>query len=149
MLGKNARNQRESRIVVDWNNREDVRAYRRKYYLEKEKGTEKFRLRCLKHGRAFYKRNEEKIMETQRRIRAECRDLVRIAKSRPCADCRQSFPTYVMDLHHVRGDKITHLGSGSLYNSRRLTIAEIAKCVVLCSNCHRIRTFGEKQEEAA
>lgn len=72
--------------------------------------------------------------------------LVRAAKSRPCMDCGQTFPTYVMDFDHVRGEKLFNVSQG--YQQKR-TLAEVAaeieKCDVVCSNCHRIRTFGSKE----
>jgi len=60
------------------------------------------------------------------------------AKSKPCADCGRTFPPRAMDFHHPDGNK--ELGIG---NSRSISIArleaEIAKCVVLCAVCHRLR----------
>ncbi len=63
-----------------------------------------------------------------------------IKESAKCADCGGSYPPYVFDFHHVSTDKlfdVTHMAS----RSRTLdeVKAEIAKCVLLCSNCHRTR----------
>lgn len=126
---------------------EERREYRRKYYLEKEKGTDAFKARCRKHRQAFYTRNKDRVLSETRALRQANKNLVVLAKSRPCADCGQSYPPCVMDLDHVRGTKITHLGSGRLYNSTRLTIEEIAKCDVVCANCHRLRTYHRAQEK--
>jgi hypothetical protein len=46
-----------------------------------------------------------------------------------------------MDFDHVRGEKTVNLAR--LRNSRSAwakLVAEIEKCEVVCSNCHRIRT---------
>ena len=56
-------------------------------------------------------------------------------------DCGQSFPYYVMDFDHVRGTKIRNLSAGWQSASRSALEGELAKCEVVCSNCHRIRTF--------
>jgi len=77
------------------------------------------------------------------RYRARIRAIIAEAKSRPCADCDGRFPTYVMDFDHVRGDKEFTV-SKAVQRAYALTLsrvrAEIAKCDVVCANCHRIRT---------
>jgi hypothetical protein len=64
-------------------------------------------------------------------------------KDHPCMDCRKRYPLVVMDLDHVRGNKVeplSHLAwSGTSEENMR---AELEKCEVVCSNCHRIRTFS-------
>lgn len=73
--------------------------------------------------------------------------LMRAAKSKPCQDCGQTFPTYVMDFDHVRGRKLFNVSQGyQLKRSLAEVAAEIEKCDVVCSNCHRIRTFGSCKE---
>lgn len=69
---------------------------------------------------------------------ARNREAIREAKNRPCADCGGSFPPVCMDFDH-RGDKKFNLGQ---YGKRSIEtlMAEIAKCDVVCANCHRIRT---------
>jgi hypothetical protein len=67
------------------------------------------------------------------------------AKNRPCADCGRSYPPYVMDFDHVRGEKVANVSvlvAGGA--SRRRVLAEIAKCEVVCANCHRERTHGRQ-----
>jgi hypothetical protein len=67
------------------------------------------------------------------------RDLVRALKSRPCDDCGIQYPHYVMDFDHVRGDKSFNISD--LYGkSEKAILAEVAKCDLVCANCHRIRT---------
>lgn len=62
------------------------------------------------------------------------------AKSVPCADCGIQYPPYVMDFDHVRGEKIA--APGLLYTQVEAFQIEIAKCEVVCANCHRERTYG-------
>ena len=77
---------------------------------------------------------------TERRV-----SRLRAIKDRPCMDCGGIFPPYVMDFDH-RGDKSFVLSRGIKQYSAEAVDAEIAKCDLVCSNCHRIRTF--KRQEA-
>lgn len=82
-------------------------------------------------------------------IRARIREIIVEAKNRPCADCGKRYPTCAMDLDHVRGEKkfkvseAVQLAYGSTLDQLR---AEIAKCQVVCANCHRIRTAARGYE---
>lgn len=64
-----------------------------------------------------------------------------------CADCGGIFPGCVYDFDHVRGEKSF---SVSQWASKDITLemlmSEIAKCDVVCSNCHRVRTWKRKGE---
>jgi len=90
--------------------------------------------------RAHYEANKEKYIDSNLRARARTRAYIDAAKSKPCADCGESYPPYVMDFDH-RGDKEFAIGSvrASSMSIERLQL-EIVKCDVVCSNCHRIRT---------
>jgi hypothetical protein len=78
--------------------------------------------------------------------RARNRAYVIEAKNRPCADCGNCYPSYVMDLDHVRGEKVGNVGSmvGQGIALEHIRV-EIEKCDVVCSNCHRIRTHERGQ----
>jgi hypothetical protein len=54
-------------------------------------------------------------------------------------DCGQTFPPECMDFDHVRGKKCAAVGTLRGHKLSFLA-AEIAKCDLVCSNCHRIRT---------
>lgn len=56
-----------------------------------------------------------------------------------CADCLQSFPYQVYDFHHLDpNQKDMSWDKMRQVSPERLSI-ELAKCVLLCANCHRIR----------
>ena len=66
-------------------------------------------------------------------------------KSTPCADCGGVFPTVCMDFdHRDPAEKINSIAHWSLTDVVGL-LAEIAKCDLVCANCHRIRTFSEER----
>jgi hypothetical protein len=66
------------------------------------------------------------------------------AKNKPCADCGVKYDPWVMDFDHLRDKKFTISGKASQGYSLEKLLAEIAKCDVVCSNCHRIRTHKRR-----
>lgn len=84
----------------------------------------------------YYKNREARIALSQRKAERN-RAIVHEAKSVPCAECGVSYPPYVMDFHHTDPTtKDKTVGTMLTYSEARLR-AEIAKCVVVCANCHR------------
>lgn len=64
-------------------------------------------------------------------------------KNKPCTDCGQSYPHYVMDWDHISGEKKFCISQRYIsYKSRQAILDEIAKCELVCANCHRIRTHA-------
>ena len=79
--------------------------------------------------------------ERRNRIRLENRAYIKqLKETTPCADCGNLFPHYVMDFDHQR-DKVKAVSLMMAFSFEKLK-AEIAKCEIVCANCHRIRTFG-------
>ena len=80
---------------------------------------------------------------SRHRKRCERYAYIQEKRDQPCADCGKSYPICCMDFHHI-GDKDPVLIGVSTatrmmdWSIKRID-AELAKCVVLCSNCHRIR----------
>lgn len=62
----------------------------------------------------------------------------------PCIDCGETNPL-VLDFDHVRGKKVAAVSVliSNATSLKRLK-AEIAKCEIRCSNCHRIKTAKEE-----
>lgn len=70
------------------------------------------------------------------------RDFVDSLKRKPCMDCGLTFPPCCMDFDHRDPSlKIAPVGRLVATASRQRLLAEIAKCDLVCSNCHRLRTF--------
>ena len=95
--------------------------------------------------RKWYRKNRalhlQRTTRVNRRAREAAKSYVDQAKNRPCADCGGKFPPFVMDFDHVRGEKVADMSrfrSGRLAQAR--LDAELAKCEVVCANCHRRRT---------
>ncbi len=67
-------------------------------------------------------------------------------KAKPCMDCDINYPPCVMDFDHRPGE-IKRRNVGNLLTcSLEVIMAEIAKCDLVCANCHRIRTWKRQQE---
>lgn len=67
----------------------------------------------------------------------------------PCMDCKESYPYYVMDFDHVRGRKHKNVMELIPTLSKKKIDEEIAKCEIVCSNCHRVRTHNRKSKKSA
>lgn len=90
--------------------------------------------------RAKYKADSDSYKARSKKYQDIRRARIHEAKSVPCADCLVSYPPYVMDFDHVRGTKDFNIGAEGLFISSDKLEAEIAKCDVVCANCHRERT---------
>lgn len=58
----------------------------------------------------------------------------------PCADCKVVYPPHVMDFDHLDGSKKKAKVPELVNNGYKTINEEIAKCEIVCSNCHRQRT---------
>lgn len=80
----------------------------------------------------------------------EFREAARAYKEKtPCKDCRNTFPHYVMEFDHVpeRGLKVNTVSQMCNGNTSPQKLeAEIAKCDLVCANCHKVRTWHRKQQ---
>jgi hypothetical protein len=109
------------------------RAYHRAYY-HRTKG----RRRALAKE---HRVSREAQREARRRYYVKRDAVIVAAKDVPCTDCGRSFPAPAMDFHHPEGVKEFGIGANRSIGVDRLK-AEIAKCVVLCAVCHRLRHWG-------
>ena|ERR1700677_4496999 len=86
------------------------------------------------------------VKDDQIRRRELVRKIIREAKAKPCADCGKEYPYYVMEFDHVRGKKAYALAKVVQRPSNKAIEdlpGEIAKCDVVCANCHRLRHEGK------
>lgn len=67
----------------------------------------------------------------------------KLKESNPCVDCNVSYPWYVLDFDHVSGTKVDNISNMIAKRSAKQKILdEIDKCEIVCSNCHRQRTYN-------
>ena len=107
-------------------------------------GRDSYRRSCRReYGREHYVANKKRyIAQTRirndRRFRERVLFLLDYFKSHPCRDCGETDPV-VLEFDHLR-DKEFEIASGIHYRAWSAVLAEIAKCDVVCANCHRRRT---------
>lgn len=82
------------------------------------------------------------VWRAQARLLDELRDV-------PCADCGGRFPSCAMDFDHrvdtIKAFTVTRMVGRS--GTPRI-LAEIAKCDIVCANCHRVRTLVRRDGES-
>lgn len=77
---------------------------------------------------------------TKIRLRDGHAALISFLKTAPCAECGEWFPAIAMDFDHVSGKKFREISGLVRKFAEETVLAEIAKCEVVCANCHRIRS---------
>jgi hypothetical protein len=69
--------------------------------------------------------------------------VIELKRGKPCMDCGCDYPHYVMDFDHVKGEKEINVSfAARLGWSKKRILKEVAKCELVCANCHRERTHG-------
>ena len=94
--------------------------------------------RTVAYLREYGQANKDRIAAYNRERRDRRQAVLDELKSVPCADCGGTFPPICMDFDHL-GDKSFSVSRAST-RSIDTVLAEVAKCEVVCANCHRIRT---------
>lgn len=90
------------------------------------------------------------MREQKHRYMATNREIIREAKSVPCTDCGAAYPYYVMQFDHLdAATKEFNIGVIGPTASRSRLLAEIAKCDVVCANCHAERTHSRRRAREA
>jgi ribosomal protein S27AE len=93
---------------------------------------------------AYHRRTRALRIEQKRLYRLEVKEWYRNLKRRPCADCGGVFHPAAMEWDHrpgvVKTSDISSLVERT--RSRRRVLAEIAKCDLVCANCHAVRTVN-------
>jgi hypothetical protein len=99
---------------------------------------------CRKaYDAAYHQRVRERRKEQKRRKKEEFQAWYRAMKeSLPCTDCGGCYHHAAMQFDHLPGfEKRGELGRVQRYASLQLVLDEIAKCEIVCANCHAVRTF--------
>jgi hypothetical protein len=99
-------------------------------------------------NRASYARNKDKQQKRNREKKATSKEKWKLFKSTlSCVQCGQSHPA-TLDFHHIErhpdNRKVNKLLTNKAYKQ---AAEEVKKCMVLCSNCHRIHHHNERLEK--
>ena len=95
------------------------------------------------YGRAHYLANRQKYIDAEaerKRARAQVRTewLIAFFEESPCVDCGERDPV-VLEFDHLRDKRFEITNQFASRNWQEI-LDEIAKCEVVCANCHRRRT---------
>ena len=105
------------------------------------------------HHRRYYETHKDKYFAKNRLNKNRQRDglkkILLAAKDRPCQDGGGNFHPWVMELDHredtIKVEAVSNLVGRGCTDEKLLN--EIAKCDVVCANCHRMRTYLRRKEK--
>lgn len=107
----------------------------------------------MRDRKPYQQKNMRKYVKNNQTLRRKRHKMVDAIKDVPCADCGMKYPSIVMEFDHR--DRTTKVESISRMLSRAFAwekvLEEVAKCDIVCSNCHRLRTgvIWEMQRNSA
>jgi hypothetical protein len=95
------------------------------------------------YGREHYEANRQRYIDQARVAKAarrlkRTRFLIEFFKTHPCADCGERDPV-VLEFDHIEA-KSFDIAQALPDRKWRTILDEMAKCEVVCANCHRRRT---------
>lgn len=94
-----------------------------------------------------YVKNKKKYLERNRKKIRDLLDFINKYRNKPCLDCKKTYPIYIMDFDHREGThkikEVTKMVWSQRFSKEKI-LKEIEKCDVVCSNCHRTRTYERK-----
>jgi hypothetical protein len=95
------------------------------------------------YKQAHYAANRQRYIDAARRrklglVAERIGYLVAYLREHPCADCGETDPV-VLEFDHLR-DKKFGVAQGLRDRKWQSVLDEMAKCEVVCANCHRRRT---------
>lgn len=108
---------------------------------EKKDGLSTFCKECHRAlSKIHYQQNKAKYLSKAKfhgqRTYAENRDKINKLKSTAgCLYCNEADPA-CLDFHHANNDKVFSISNRKYCSWKKLS-AEIDKCEIVCSNCHR------------
>ena len=92
----------------------------------------------------YYLKNRQLYIDKNSRRKKELAEFVISLKKKPCMDCGVEYPHFVMDFDHrdknQKLSSVSEMVSLHMYSKEKI-LKEVEKCDLICSNCHRIRTY--------
>ena len=110
-------------------------------YKDKDKRAQ----HAKKYGAEWYQRNRDKTLERTRKRKKEKRaEWHKFKAGLACLFCGATHPA-IIDFHHpdAKGEKkVSDYANAGQWKKAYI---EASKCIALCSNCHRIYHWNEKE----
>jgi hypothetical protein len=86
-----------------------------------------------------------RLTAERKRIHSKRQYVRNIKMQHPCMDCIIHYPYYVMQFDHVKGTKVQDISNMITSNRSMDTLKrELAKCELVCANCHAVRTHERR-----
>lgn len=108
----------------------------------------KEQLGCSKGTIAYYLGDgqKEKTVTRTRKLRNTIRQHIQdVKQGQVCIDCREDYPYWILEFDHINDDKLFTIGQFQAVTASLDKIKEeIAKCEIVCANCHKNRTHGRR-----
>jgi hypothetical protein len=121
----------------------------------KAKGAQGWQAYCVACQAAYrqqhYRAHKEKYIAKAKRSAAARRELVRetiqkAKQGKTCADCGAAYPPWVLQFDHLDDSEkqaaVANMAGHGLSVTR--VVREIAKCEIVCANCHADRTHRRR-----
>ena len=101
------------------------------------------------YAKAHHQRNHKKYLMRTRNRNIRIRDenvkyVYEYLKQHPCIDCGETNPIKLEFDHRNGSDKVSNVSNLIRRNGLKSLQAEIAKCDVRCSNCHKVKTAKDQ-----
>jgi len=114
--------------------------------------TEKYRQKYPGRIEAAQKASKDKNRTRERKRTLEHDTSIRswlatVKLTAGCADCGYKDHAVALDFDHLPGFEKSFNIARSTWRARHLIEAEVAKCEVVCANCHRIRSYNRLMEK--
>ena len=116
------------------------------FHLGGRKGHQAWCKVCRKvYDRAYHAKTRDVRIVQKRLWKREMTRWLWELKQAPCADCSGLFHPAAMQFDHRPGTKKNFEVSYAIGRySRDRVLDEIAKCDLVCANCHAVRTFNRR-----
>jgi hypothetical protein len=93
--------------------------------------------------RKYYEKNREFVIAAAANARKRKAYKWHLFKKKLKCECGESHPA-CLDFHHREGtEKLFSVSEGFAKYTEEKVLAEVAKCDVICANCHRKHHFTE------
>jgi hypothetical protein len=109
------------------------------------KDKEKRRKYSKAYGADWYQRNRKRVLEqTRKRKKVQRQQWHDFKAGLSCLFCGFSHPAAI-DFHHPNATGETKVSQYAQRGQWKRAYAEAEKCHALCSNCHRILHYNERE----
>lgn len=108
-------------------------------------------LGCSKSNVSYHcgKGQKEKTQNRQKQSRHRNIAFIREFKQgKRCTDCKEDYPYWMLEFDHLpEFEKLFTIGGRNARDySLEQIVAEIAKCEIVCANCHKNRTYWRQNK---